>query len=164
MVVVAAQVTSVGVSTVGSSSASFGADRKTAIKIGVSTAGRLTRLNVYLQRTSTSGSQDLTGVLYQDVGGKPGALVATTWRRTFSSSQPAGWYQLGFWSPVPVAPGRYWIGVIAGSSNGVAAFRWKSWTAARARNVDAYSNGPSNPFGTASTGPELMSIHATWLR
>jgi hypothetical protein len=162
-VVAAAKVLPYGVSSVGPSTTAFGANRKAAIKIGVGSAGRLVRLNVYLQRTATTGSQGLVGALYKDSKGRPGALVATTWHRTFSSSQPAGWYQLGFWSPVPMTPGSYWIGVIAGTSNGVAAFRWTSRTATRVTNYDPYSNGPSNPFGTATTDARLMSVYATWM-
>jgi hypothetical protein len=161
-VVTAASVTRLGVSTVGPNAGAFSANRKSAIKVGVGSAGRLTGLNVYLQRTGTSGTQDLIGVLYRDVNGRPGGLVATTWHRTFSSSQAAGWYPLGFWKPVSVTPGRYWIGVLAGGTNGVAGLRWTSRAATRVHNYDPYSNGPSNPFGSASTGPELISIHAVW--
>jgi hypothetical protein len=88
--------------------------------------------------------------------------VAKTWRIRFSSTQAAGWRQIGFWNPVPVTPGRYWIGVIAGSSNGVAGYRWRSSTGGRAQNYDPFSNGPSNPFGTATTDATLLSLYATW--
>jgi subtilisin family serine protease len=162
LVVLAAKVAAFGVSSVGPSAGGFVVNRKVALATRVTAAGRFTRLNVYLQRTRFTGYQDLVGVVYKDSNGRPGALVAKTWRIRFSSTQAAGWRQIGFWNPVPVTPGRYWIGVIAGSSNGVAGYRWRSSTGGRAQNYDPFSNGPSNPFGTATTDATLLSLYATW--
>jgi hypothetical protein len=161
-VVAAASLDSLGVWSVGGASGSFSADRKVANKISVRSTGRLLRLSAYLQHGRTSGSQNLMGVVYKDSNGRPGALVARTWQRTFSSSQAAGWYPFTFSSPVPVTFGSYWIGIIAAQSSGVTGFRWVSRAGARAQNYDVYRGGPSNPFGTASTDAELMSIYTTW--
>jgi hypothetical protein len=42
------------------------------------------------------------------------------------------------------------------------AFVWNSVSGARALNQDNYSDGPSNPFGTASIDSEQMSVYATY--
>jgi hypothetical protein len=102
-------------------------------------------------------------VLYGDSAGRPSALLGSTPALTFSSTQPGGWYELAFGTAVPVTPGRYWIGLLSGRSNGVAGFRWTSSASCRAWNNDTYDDGPSDPFGTATVDAELMSMYATWV-
>jgi hypothetical protein len=52
--------------------------------------------------------------------------------------------------------------VISGASSNVAGFRWNSVSRARALSSDLYSDGPSNPFGSAKIDSEQMSIYATY--
>src|ERR1035438_5722061 len=81
---------------------------------------------------------------------------------TFASSNAAGWYDLPFPSPIALPPGTYWMGVISGNAKNIAAFRWNSVSQMRALNTNAYTSGPSNPFGTATIDSEQISIYASY--
>ena len=152
----------VGTTTVGPNSDTMSANRKRVNSVQVASAVHVTSLSLYLQPTSTSGSQVLEGVVYADSKGRPGALLGTTAVLTFSSSQTAGWYGLTFKSPLTLTAGAYWIGVLTGGTSGVAGFRWTNMTGSRAWNSNTYSKGPSNPFGSATVDSELMSLYATY--
>ncbi len=52
--------------------------------------------------------------------------------------------------------------MITGSTSGVAGFRYSSVSASRDYNSNAYSSGPTNPFGSVSTDNEQMSLYATY--
>jgi hypothetical protein len=104
----------------------------------------------------------LEGVIYADQGGLPGALLGVSSQLTFHSTDPTGWYDFSFPSPVALQAGTYWIGVISGTATNVTGFRWKRVSGARAINSNTYTSGPSNPFGTATIDAEQMSIYATY--
>ena len=89
-------------------------------------------------------------------------MLATTSEITFTSSQAAGWFDLPISTGLSLQPGRYWLGLISGASSGVAAFAYDSVPGSRAYNTNAYSSGPSNPFGSFSTDAEQMSIYAIY--
>jgi hypothetical protein len=65
-------------------------------------------------------------------------------------------------SPVKLAAGNYWIGVITGGTGGVAGFRYDSVAGSRDYNFNVYTSGPSNPFGAVSTDAEQTSLYATY--
>jgi hypothetical protein len=138
------------------------ADRKRVNRYQLSAAGAVSKLSMYLLPTSTGGTQVLKGVIYADNAGSPGALVGVSSELSFASTQAAGWYDLRFVSPVSLAAGNYWLGVISGGSSNVAGFRYASVSGSRAFNPNSYSSGPSSPFGSASTDGEQMSIYATY--
>jgi hypothetical protein len=81
---------------------------------------------------------------------------------TFVSTNVAGWYELALASPLKLAAGNYWIGVITGSSGNVAGFRYDYLAGARYYNSNTYTSGPSNPFGSFSTDGEQTSLYATY--
>jgi hypothetical protein len=147
---------------VGGSSDTFAANRKRVSAYSLSGSGSVTKLSIYLAPTSTSGVQNLEGVLYADSGGAPGALLGTTGQLAFSSSGAAGWYDLTFPSGVSVSAGKYWIGVITGGTSGVAGFRYSNVSGSRDYNVNTYTSGPTNPFGSVSSDSEQMSLYATY--
>ncbi len=151
-----------GTTTVGSSSDAMLADRKRVNRSTLSVAANVSKLSLYLQPTGTSGSQLITGVLYADSSGNPGALIAKTAELTFKSTQPAGWYDLTFSSPIPLTAGNYWIGMISGASSNVTGFRYTNVSGSRAYNANTYTAGPSNPFGAHSTDNEQISEYATY--
>jgi hypothetical protein len=138
------------------------ANRKRVDHFQLTVAGSVSKLTMYLAPRGTSGQQVLKGVIYADQGGVPGALLATSNELTFHTTDLAGWYDLVFPSALALQPGTYWIGIISGGSNNVAGFRWNSVSGARALSQDNYSDGPSNPFGTASIDSEQMSVYATY--
>ncbi len=151
-----------GLTSVGSSSDSFSANRKRVNAYSISSGGSLTSLSVYLAPAGGSGTADLKGVVYADSGGQPGALLGATSQLAFSSSGSAGWYQMGFSSPVSLTAGKYWIGVITGGTSGVAGFRYSSVSGSRDYNSNTYSSGPTNPFGSFTTDSEQMSLYGTY--
>jgi subtilisin family serine protease len=151
-----------GTTTTGGASDSMLANRKRVNRYQLPIAGNVTKLSIYLQPTPTSGTQLLKGVLYADNAGSPGALLGTTSELAFSSTNTAGWYDLVFPSPVALAAGNYWIGMISGATSSVAAFRYTSVNGSRNYNSNTYTSGPSDPFGTPNTDAEQMSEYATY--
>ncbi|HEY5188291.1 MAG TPA: S8 family peptidase [Solirubrobacteraceae bacterium] len=158
--VVAAAPSTLGQTSVGSSSDSFSANRKRANAYSLSVSASVSKLSLYLAPAGGSGSADIEGLVYADSGGAPGALLGTTSQLVYSG-QTAGWYDLNFGSPLSLSAGRYWIGVITGGASGVAGFRYVSVGSAREYNANTYTSGPSSPFGAASVDSEQMSLYAT---
>jgi len=151
-----------GKSAVGASSDTFLAERKRVNRYALPVAGRVTKLSIYLAHTATTGQQSLKGLIYADGGGSPGALLGVSEPLTFTSTSASGWYDLVFGSPISLAAGNYWIGVITGATSGVAGFRYDSVSGSRAYNTNAYTSGPSNPFGAFSSDSEQTSLYATY--
>jgi subtilisin family serine protease len=151
-----------GKTSVGASTDSFGFERKRVNRYTLPEAGSVTKLTVYLAPTSTSGQQVLKGLIYSDSAGTPAALLGVSEQLTFTSASVAGWYELHFSSPVSLATGNYWIGVITGPTNHVASFRYDTVAGARDYNANAYASGPTNPFGAVTSDGEQMSLYATY--
>jgi hypothetical protein len=151
-----------GKSSVGASVDVFASERKRVSRYALPEAGSVNKLTIYLSPTSTSGQQLLKGLIYSDAGGKPQALLGVSEQLTFKSSNAAGWYDMKFATPVKLAAGSYWIGVITGVTSYVAGFRYESVANARDYNNNAYASGPTNPFGSVTTNNELMSLYATY--
>jgi hypothetical protein len=151
-----------GKTTVGASSDYFGLERKRVNHYALAEAGSVTKLSVYLAPRATSGQQVIKGVIYSDASGKPAALLGVSEQLTFKSTNAAGWYDLPFASPVKLAVGNYWIGVITGATSGVAGFRYDNVTGARDYNANTYASGPTNPFGAVTTDSEQFSLYATY--
>src|SRR5262249_35553298 len=74
----------------------------------------------------------------------------------------AGWYDMKFASPLKLAAGNYWLGVITGSTSRVAGFRYDSVSGGRDSNANTYASGATNPFGSFSSDSEQMSLYATY--
>jgi hypothetical protein len=151
-----------GKTTVGASSDTAVANRKRVNRYSVSASVSVTKLTIYLQQGGASGTQTLEGVIYADSGGSPGALIAVSNQVTFASTNAAAWYDLPFSTPVSLAPGNYWIGFMSGSTSYVIGFRYDSVSGSRLYNANTYSSGPSNPFGSASSDSEQISLYATY--
>ena len=151
-----------GNTAVGGSSDSFSANRKRVNAYSLSVPASVSKLSIYLRPTSTSGQEQVEGLIYADSNGSPGSLLATSAPLTFSSTQSAGWYDLPFSSSVSLPAGSYWIGVITGGTGGVAGYRYTSVTGSRDYNTNSFASGPTNPFGSFSTDNEEMSLYATY--
>lgn len=151
-----------GNATIGTGLDASTADWKRVVTFSLGQPASVSKLTLYLSRNA-SGQQVLRGVIYADNGGAPGALLATSNETTFSSSAGSGWYDLSFPSPVSLAGGKYWIGLIAGATSDVTALHYTSVASSSAVAPDTYSDGPSNPFGTPSRyDSEQLSIYATY--
>ena len=154
--------TTFGKTSVGASSDFFGVERKRVNRYALGTAGAVTKLSVYLAPTGTAGQQVIKGLVYADSGGAPAGLLGVSEQLTFTSTSSTGWYDLTFASPLKLAAGNYWIGVITGATSNVAGFRYDSVAGSRDYNANTYTSGPTNPFGAVTTDAEQTSLYATY--
>jgi subtilisin family serine protease len=149
----------VGKATVGANADSFAADRKRVNRYTLASSGRFAKARLYLAPTAKAGQQALRAVVYADAGGAPGALAAVTNELVFRSTDAAGWYEMPFSTTVTLPAGDYWIGVLSGSTAGVAGYRYDSVSASRLQNANPYGSGASDPFGAVgATDSQQMSI------
>lgn len=151
-----------GKTSIGASTDTFSANRKRVSAYTLPVAGSVSKLTVYLAPTGASGQQALEGVLYSDAAGKPGSLLGATSQLTFQSTGAPGWYDLSFPTPLNLAAGTYWIGLISGASSGVAGFRYDTVAGSRDWNANTFTSGPSDPFGTPTVDGEQMSLYASY--
>jgi hypothetical protein len=162
---VAAQGTSAtfGKTTVGAVKNVFAAERKRVNEYALPTRGAVSELSIYLEPGTVSGQQQITGVIYADANGAPGALLATSKQLTYASSQPAGWYHMSFSTPIELPAGNYWIGELSGPNGAVAGYRYDNVAGARDYNQNSYAAGPSNPFGAFTNDTQQISLYATYV-
>jgi hypothetical protein len=154
--------TTLGKTTIGASSDGLLINRKRVNRYSLSTSSAASKLSLYLAPTANAGSETFRGLIYADSGGAPGKLLGTTNELTFTNSNPAGWYDMAFATPVSLSQGTYWIGFISGGTPQIATMRWDSVAGSRAYNGDTYSDGAADPFGAVGgTDDEQMSLYAT---
>jgi hypothetical protein len=146
-------------------------DVKQVTRYSLPTLGHARDVDVYLQPTGVSGQQLLEGVIYADAGGVPGSLLGTTAVLAFPSSATPGWYTLKLPRQrttdnpsglLLLPPGDYWIGIITGGDPGVASVAYDPAPADLAYNANAFSAGPSDPFGPTSTLDQRASLYLTY--
>lgn len=163
--------TELGEPELGAQTRALDADVKQVTRYSLPTVGHAREINVYLQPTGLAGQELLEGVIYGDAGGVPGPLLATTDVLTYPSTSPPGWYALKLPRQRTTAnpsgllllqPGAYWIGIIAGGDPGVAGVAYDPVPADLADNANAFSAGPSDPFGPFSTRDERLSLYMSY--
>ena len=99
-------------------------------------------------------------VIYQDNAGAPGAWVATTAEVTLTTT--VQWWSAGFSSLVSLASGTYWLVLHHGTEIDL---RGDAGAAnQRSYNTDTYSDGPADPFGSATQDAVKLSIYATFIQ
>src|SRR2546430_16945884 len=108
-----------GTTCVGSASDYFLSERKRVNRYTLSEAGSVTKLSVYMV-PRTSGQEGFRGLIYADSSGTPTELLGATEQFTYASTNGPGWFDLTFSSPLKLAPGNYWIGIMSGATGGVA--------------------------------------------
>jgi len=154
---------SFGLTTVGAVNTAVGPDKKRVSRYTLSQTGDVSKLSLYVAGTGVAGTQVVRGVIYADAGGEPGALLGTTAEVSGSGSDPAGWRDLPFASPVRLAAGSYWLGFLAGNTTSVLKFYFDEYVGAYRTNVDAYADGASDPFGGGATAYlRNTSVYATY--
>src|SRR5439155_787842 len=100
---------------------------------------------------------------YADSSGSPGALRATSGQVAVPHGQTARWVDFPISPGVALPAGTYWV-VLHGGPTGNSARRYgDAVTGAERYNSDSFSNGATDPFGTASTGNWIWSIYATYV-
>ena len=149
-----------GTTTIGSRYEPLPANRKQVNRYSLPAGGTVNKLRIYLNHSSTLGEEDLRGVIYSDQAGRPNRLLATSNELVFHHADPGGWYDLPLPAPVTLQPGRYWLGVLTGGTSGVARDRWYAVSNSRAINNNDYGAGPTDPFGTAVSDRDQMSLYA----
>jgi len=153
----------IGKTNIGGSCDPASADYKRVNPYKLSTGATINQLTVYLKPTGTIGSQPIEAVIYSDSSGSPNALLATSQPMTFTNTTSAGWYNFNFASAPSLTAGNYWFGIITGPTTGVASFCYDlAATNVRRANNNAYSSGPSSPFGTATSDTKQMSIYTSY--
>jgi hypothetical protein len=84
--------------------------------------------------------------------------------RSFEYTVPAGmsgrWVPFWLSSTPRLDPGVYWLGLQTAGTNGVARYAWDPVADSRRYNIDNYSDGPSDPFGTGFSDNQQISIFA----
>jgi hypothetical protein len=140
------------------------ADNKYVSKYTSPQAGAIERTSMWLSGLgATSGSQSLNVVVYADAGGNPGALLGTSDPVTVSAGQPFSWVDFPFSTPVAVPAGDVWIGYIDGAGpSGLVQVRLVNATGGMRSNADAYADGPTDPFGPATTYNYQLQLYATY--
>jgi hypothetical protein len=150
-----------GTTCIGSASDYFLSERKRVNRYTLPEAGSVTKLSVFMV-PRTSGQEVFKGLIYADSSGTPTELLGATEQFTYASANGTGWFDLTFSSPVKLAPGNYWIGIMSGATGGVASFRWNEVPLSRDYNVNTFAEGPTNPFGAVTTDSEQTSLFATY--
>ncbi|TLZ83810.1 MAG: hypothetical protein E6K03_03900, partial [Methanobacteriota archaeon] len=133
-------------------------------KFSLAEQGTFSKVSAYLDGLgSGSGGQSFRALIYADSSGSPGALRATSGQVAVPHGQSARWVDFPISPGVALPAGNYWV-VLHGGPTGNAARRYgDAVTGAERYNSDSYSNGATDPFGTASTGNWIWSIYATYV-
>jgi hypothetical protein len=118
---------------------------------------------VFLRPAGQHGRALIRGVVYADDNGIPGRLLGATSELSYSSADGTGWEQLNFASYLRLPAGAYWIGLISGGQPGVASIVYDDGPGVLAFNDNAYSAGPSDPFGSITVGNQLRSLYLDYL-
>lgn len=151
-----------GKTTLGGSLGSLPANFKNVNRYSLPTGALVWELRIFLFPNRATGQQVLRGIVYADSNGEPGALVGATNELTFHSTQSPGWYDLAFPTLLRLPAGNYWIGVIMGPGDRVAGVTYDTVAGSRAYNANAYSSGPSDPFGPIGVGNEQISFYLAY--
>jgi glucose/arabinose dehydrogenase len=141
------------------------ANTKGVSKYTAPVPGQITKVEGWLSGLgATSGSQVVKAVVYSDSNGVPGSLLATSNAVTMKAKTAFAWVPFTFSTPVTIAAGPVWVGYLAGTTTGLTQFKYDTSAGAVKYNADTYSDGASNPFGTASTAtkPNPFSIRVTY--
>jgi Ig domain of plant-specific actin-binding protein len=141
------------------------ANYKIVHKATLTSSGSVTKLSLYaIPGVHSPAPQSIKAVIYSDSGGSPGALLATGSEVVYRGNvNKTGWLDLPFSAAVALAPGTYWLGFITGSETEGLGYVYDVAGGSRAYSTNAYSSGPSNPFGAASKDSEQASIYATYV-
>jgi len=134
-------------------------DMKSTSKFTLSEAGNATKLTAYFwgEDPNYETEGDAKALIYDDSEGSPNNLKATSQEVTVTDGV-TGWFDFSLSSSVGLSAGDYYLGVIA-----------NEWLPGKGDlagtnkyNDDSYSDGPSDPFGSASDSSYRKSIYCTY--
>jgi hypothetical protein len=107
-----------------------------------------------------TGAESLTGVVYQDAGGRPGSLVATTEPCVVRGGVTSDCDVMVFTPEVNVPAGTYWFGILARGRSNVAEIQ-EGHTGVALWNDNPLS-AASDPFGPTRALKERMSLEVNY--
>lgn len=145
-------------------SGGLSANFKRGSRFTMTERGRVSYLSAYLDSLGGGASaQSVRLALYRDTAGVPGERLATSDEITLPAGRQAQWRTAAISSSPPMLdPGEYWVVIHSGGTAGVirnfgdGAPNWYG-------NADAYSDGPSSPFGAGNTGTVTISAAAIYV-
>jgi hypothetical protein len=125
----------------------------------------VSKISLYCSNDGASHAAcKLKGIIYENTGGEPVALLATGDEMSMPDSQGLGWFDLTFTPSVALVAADYWIGFIA--STAAAGFTMKylvsGGSPASKASGDVYSNGAVNPMTGTHTYAYYWSIKGTY--
>jgi hypothetical protein len=153
-----------GNTTVGASSTYSSPDYVLASRFTLSADGAVSKVTASVKGSGTSGSQALRAVVYADFGGAPAGLKGTSQEVLVSWNAGRAWVDFTFATPLSLPAGDYWLGLHAGPRIGDALtyYAYDVLVGGQRTKYDTYSNGASDPFGTATSKDRTMSVYATY--
>ena len=127
-------------------------------------SGAVTHLSAYLdgKGRGRGRSQSLRLVLYDDEGGAPKALIASTTNYRVKKGAAGLWVSLPLTSPVELAPGRYYLGIHSGGKARVARYGAVRGKATLRKNRNRFRAGPTRVFGRADTSSARIAINGQY--
>ena len=81
---------------------------------------------------------------------------------TVTAGQAWGWVDFTFPSSVPVQAGTVWMGYHMSTKSNLTQLRYDPVGGGGFWNVNTYSSGASNPFGTGNPMDVQFSLYATY--
>ena len=126
----------------------------------VGQAVTVTRLNAYV--AGGGSASHVRGVIYRDVNGQPGALVAATPETTIAANAAAGWVGLPLSAPAGLTAGSYWLGYWYADGNAGLASISVSGSERYAPSAYSATGSPPASFPAPSTAASSYSLYATY--
>ena len=125
------------------------------------TAGTISSLDLSVVPANLAGVAYLTGVVYADENGAPGALLGTSERITVTRDDPEDLKEMFFRPPVPVPAGPSWVGVMTQGTANLAFYRYEPG-ATLAIGLAVVPGVANNPFGPIATENNRMSLNGRY--
>jgi len=101
------------------------------------------------------------GVIYSDSAGQPSTWVATTNEVALPFGTAPGWVSFAFASPVPLAPGAYWLGTHNASALDL---QYVDMIGTTKFAPDVYADGSDLLFASGTTIVATLSVYAEYTR
>jgi len=121
--------------------------------------GELDKLRAYMDGGGAgAGSQNFKAVVYEDVAGAPGALIAVSAEVNIPKDTPAAWVDFDF-AGEAVSPGDIHLGLHRGDTANVGRIYRDATGGVTHFVADEYDDGPADPYVGGSTGTENASMH-----
>jgi len=144
----------------GQNTGSLTPDRKRVTSFDLTEPAWITRMHTYVR--GGGDSQTIRGVIYSDNNGLPDILLATTIEFIIFPNLTQQWVRMNLINNINLQPGKYWLGLITGPSLDPARIYFTE-NRNRTISTDAYSDGPSSPFGQIdATLSGAMSVIAMY--